>query len=395
MSCYLQKCFLIFLSLYAFSAQAMKRKCGDTNGQELNLVLVKTVESVLENKFFNQEECEKVQEIIQKRADVNCKIGKKEQTSLLKLTIEYNKKDLVNFLLQNNADVNAKNAYGLTPLIALFKMADQKGIVDLEILENLLKYKANPDGSPTWAETPLTLAASAGAIKVITLLVTHNADIDLRDHWGFSPLGRAIQHQKQEAIKELCNLGASLYRVNGLYHTAFHASVGLPKEYIETLITHGYEVNFYHQTEKQLRDTIIESLLIFRKINIPKDLQWYILAKLGIDKESSQKLIQIPALVFVNKRVEYIIRVLRHYNHSGALTALQYLQRSYGNNNLYTNEVKELFNVHELKKAHDTFKIGFPNILKSHSSNVVCQMYMNCIKLLNNVLPRPCLQFEI
>ena len=79
-------------------------------------------------------------------------------------------KDVVEVLLANGADVNAKDSGGFTPLY----MAARFGRTDL--VELLLGRNANVDAQDNDGQTPLFAAAEAGNDATVELLLAHNAE---------------------------------------------------------------------------------------------------------------------------------------------------------------------------------------------------------------------------
>lgn len=104
-------------------------------------------------------------------------------------------KEMMELLIKNKAEVNSKNKYGYTPLdFACIR----------EILEYLIQNKANINTTTEYGETPLHRAVSRGNIEVMESLIQYNANVHAKDINGQSvsdyTMNRAI-------INKLLELG--------------------------------------------------------------------------------------------------------------------------------------------------------------------------------------------
>ncbi len=104
----------------------------------------------------------------------------------------HGRKGVVALLLANNADVNAKDKRGWTPL----HIAVSYGWLTfqtVDVVALLLANKADVNARSTHGWTPLHVAAAhrhlSGAlpVSVAELLLANNADINARDNRGWTP----------------------------------------------------------------------------------------------------------------------------------------------------------------------------------------------------------------
>ena len=105
-------------------------------------------------------------------------------------------KDLVNaiieLLLKNNANINAKNSYGETPLM----MASQHGCS--HIVKLLLDWRdelgagVDLNARDIYGETALIKAAKWARVDVVELLLQHGCLDEFQDHRGFYALHAVI-----------------------------------------------------------------------------------------------------------------------------------------------------------------------------------------------------------
>lgn len=367
------------------------------NAKIANQALVRVVDMAIENKF-SQEDWAKIKECL-KNADLNHKLTQ-DKITVLMLTAERANKELFLSLLEQKADISATDKLGRTVLHRLIKLHASPSF-DIEICENLLKHKADPNIIvENWGfqQTPLAFAAYSGRSDLVKLLITYKADVNQKDTRLSTPLGWAIYKAKTgdntKTIKKLCKAGVSLLGVNSQNDTAFHLLVGREAELIRIVMTYArFEDNFYNIynqiQDKQIKEKIIEILLVLKKLRIciPEDIRLRIIAKLPINyfyhAESGlcrfflQKGYQHPYIsAQVNKRVECLRNTLITSNGKG--TALQKLHKEYPYIISYKQKVEPLFNGSKLQK--DMEKILNNEKLAQH--NLVYNMYFNCSKLL-------------
>ena len=161
-----------------------------------------------------------VEILLENNADVNAK-DNDEWTALI-LAAENGYEEIVKILLQNNANVNAnsdsgvtrypdrppKGHLGVTALLEAVKK-DHK-----QIVETLLHYNASTNiKARIWRgcygcrsreiETALITATKKGNISMVKLLVDHGAYIDAKDHYGRNALDWALINRHYEIFNIL------------------------------------------------------------------------------------------------------------------------------------------------------------------------------------------------
>jgi len=111
----------------------------------------------------------------------------------------------VNRLLSEGAGPNARGIKGHTPLIAA-----TRGHHSL-IVEQLLRTGANPDQKDDlgWAALHHAITPTDGAdLDLISILVKHNANVNIQDKRLRTPLHRAAQYGQLQAVLLLIKYGA-------------------------------------------------------------------------------------------------------------------------------------------------------------------------------------------
>ena len=115
--------------------------------------------------------------------------------------------EVVQTLLEHNADINLQSTDGETPLYWVFsKSGSREKFTDMVRL--LLKHGADPNIGNNDHTTPLHQASSLGSIKAAGLLLSHGAKVDVKDKTGRTPLQVAASKVRDELTKLLVEHGA-------------------------------------------------------------------------------------------------------------------------------------------------------------------------------------------
>jgi len=120
-----------------------------------------------------------------------------------------NRREIVVTLVENGANVNMPNAFGMSPFLGICNDGD------LELVKFFIKHDAdvnsgykkfisseNATAPPVEYITPLMMAAQGGKKEVIKLLIKHGADIKAKDSVG----EMAIDYAKNAGHKHLIEL---------------------------------------------------------------------------------------------------------------------------------------------------------------------------------------------
>jgi len=109
--------------------------------------------------------------------------------------------EIVQWLVAQGAEVNAKTDYDWTPLFYATAPRDEKiGLF-------LLKHGARPDVRNDDGDTPLHFAASYGKTEIVAELLERGADINARNARGETPLDEAVDTAWQPMIDLLRKRG--------------------------------------------------------------------------------------------------------------------------------------------------------------------------------------------
>lgn len=150
----------------------------------------------------------------------------------------WRRSDVLNVLLANDVDVNAKDEDGLTPL----HIASKRG--DLAIVIALLDKRAYINAEDKNGLTPLHLASQEGDLAIVRALLDKGAYIDARDNRGLSPLHLAVYNRHMNVVNELLAKNATINETDRNRKTPLHiASAAGDLDCVKALLENGADVN--------------------------------------------------------------------------------------------------------------------------------------------------------
>jgi ankyrin repeat protein len=128
----------------------------------------------------------------------------------LHLACNHKSPELIRYLISKGSDVEKVSIYGKPINWAA-------GSSNIEAIQILLENKVNPNGDLTCpAPAPLILAIDFGNKEMYDLLVSHGADINVKDPHGYSTLHVAAEKGDLEIVKDLVEKGVEVeYEVQG------------------------------------------------------------------------------------------------------------------------------------------------------------------------------------
>ncbi|KAF4878470.1 Vegetative incompatibility protein HET-E-1 [Colletotrichum siamense] len=122
----------------------------------------------------------------------------------LTLAARYGRVEIMRLLLDANADLEAEDVNGETPLT----MAASKGHDG--VLQLLIDRKANIEATGRNGSTPLAVAAYEGHVRISRLLLDHGANANARDDDGITPLHLAARKGHHHVVKLLLDNDADV-----------------------------------------------------------------------------------------------------------------------------------------------------------------------------------------
>ncbi|CAF4384462.1 unnamed protein product, partial [Rotaria sp. Silwood2] len=231
--------------------------------------------------------------------------------------------DVVKLLLKRDADPNAVTKLGSTP----FLLASE--ICDLDIIEACVKAGADLDFAPSGSDadnlnitgqTALFMATLKDRVDIAKFLIGKEADVNVQNRYGISPLLLCAESGNQELVQALIEAGAyvNITPTGDLAEEKFLAGqtplFGAAKrghvEICEYLIKNGADVNavtmtgatpLYTATEEGHLDVVV--LLIRYGADVNQSPKGQVARDLHLEN-------QTPLLIACMKNHEEIIRYL-------------------------------------------------------------------------------------
>ena len=174
-------------------------------------------------------------------------------------------KDVVELLIAKGANVNAENNKGKTP-VDFAQSRNRKAIVELLIarganislhaavrfgdlakVENILEDGADVDAKDRGGYTPLYYAIWNEDKDTIKLLVAKGADVSFTPKDDYPPLHYAVWNDDMELAELLVNNGAKFDAKDRYGWTAFrYAASGANRELVEFFVSKGADLSSFH-----------------------------------------------------------------------------------------------------------------------------------------------------
>lgn len=157
------------------------------------------------------------------------------------------RENIVNFLIENGADVNVENSFKTTVL----QVAAQKGY--LNIVKQLLDRKADINAQDSMGRTALIYSAMYNHTDVLKYLVEHGVDIAAKTRLGYTALLIATERGYIDEVKILLDNGVNIDEVNNLKRNALMTAIrtkyikkdkeAVKFELVKLLMDHHADIN--------------------------------------------------------------------------------------------------------------------------------------------------------
>jgi ankyrin repeat protein/predicted DNA-binding WGR domain protein len=150
--------------------------------------------------------------------------GENGLKSCLHFVYTYFSPELINFLIEQGADINHQDMYGETPLHQFVSVASS-----IKLIQLFLDRKADPSLSNLVAsKTALHVATQKGSVEIVELLLEYSPKLDVQDSQGNTPLIIASEMRSSKIVRALCQAGANPNISNQkgriALHLAFHSA---------------------------------------------------------------------------------------------------------------------------------------------------------------------------
>jgi hypothetical protein len=140
-----------------------------------------------------------VEFLLSNKAEVNAR-DINGQTPLFYAALQGHE-DVVQVLLAHGADVDAKDKNGQTPLY--------NAVSHRDVVEVLLAHGADVNNKARDGQTPLHYAVGFAGMDVVQVMLTYKADVNAKDNYGHTPLYDAQNNDVVELLRKHGSLDAS------------------------------------------------------------------------------------------------------------------------------------------------------------------------------------------
>jgi ankyrin repeat protein/CHAT domain-containing protein len=179
---------------------------------------------------------ETIKFLIDNGADVNAK-DKNGYTALM-VAVKHDHIELVKLLIDKGVDVNVKHKGNKTALMSAAKRGNT------ETVKLLIDKDADVNAKDKKGKTALMIAARLGNTKTVKLLIDKGADVNAKDSSDYTTLMRAVRLGNTEIVKLLIENGADVNAKNKADRTALMSSVVFKKaETTALLLEYGADIN--------------------------------------------------------------------------------------------------------------------------------------------------------
>jgi ankyrin repeat protein len=183
--------------------------------------------------------------------------------------------EIIQLLLNSKADINLEDKRGRTPLLWAAQTGHQTIVSKL-----LASAGVNVDYPDSDGRTPLSHAAELGPAGIVQLLLDSNADINLKDKRGRTPLLWATQEGHQTLVsKLLASAGVDVDHPDpdGRAPLSHSAELGR-REIIQLLLTSRADINLEDKlgrtpllwATRKGHETIVSELLASAGVNVDR-----------------------------------------------------------------------------------------------------------------------------
>lgn len=197
--------------------------------------------------------CDIMKTLIDNKARVNAPQDKYENTCLHESVCHKND-DAMCLLLRNDADVNACNTEGVSPLMMTFDC--KQGVSDKRI-STLIKHGADVNACDNEAKTTLHRATMLGYDSIMEILLKHDAEANKCDNDGESAIFIAVRNGYGTSVEILLQNKAAIDLLNKNGESPLDIAKRNGMEYIIKLLTEASDMNSEDSIKKHVEKPLV------------------------------------------------------------------------------------------------------------------------------------------
>jgi ankyrin repeat protein len=216
--------------------------------------------------------------------------------------------ELIKYLIQNDADVNANNEDGETAL----HRASING--HLEVVKLLIENNADVNAINEQEETALHIASFNEHLEVVKLLIENNANVNAKDEDGGTALHNASLYGHSKVVELLIEEVDDVNAKDGYGSTALHiASFYRHLKVVKLLLEKGADVD----AEGEDGDTALHIASFYGHLEVVE-----LLIEKGADVKAKNKQGDTALKIGINGATEDIIKNLNDFKYSCILNVV-------------------------------------------------------------------------
>lgn len=197
--------------------------------------------------------CDIMKTLIDNKARVNAPQDKYENTCLHESVCHKND-DAMCLLLRNDADVNACNTEGVSPLMMTFDC--KQGVSDKRI-STLIEHGADVNACDNEAKTTLHRATMLGYDSIMEILLKHDAEANKCDNDGESAIFIAVRNGYETSVEILLQNKAAIDLLNKNGESPLDIAKRNGMEYIIKLLTEASDMNSEDSIKKHVEKPLV------------------------------------------------------------------------------------------------------------------------------------------
>ncbi|UYV68873.1 hypothetical protein LAZ67_6001392 [Cordylochernes scorpioides] len=163
-------------------------------------------------------------EVVKKLVAAGAKIERENNQECIPIIMafDFHQINIALFLIHQGADVNAKDNSSSILICA--------GQGDLNMVEILIKAKANVNDKDCDGNTPLHIASLKNHVKMVNYLLKNGANVNAKNKYGITPLMIYVTKNNMEMVKTLINAKAEINEVDEQGFTALYRAANIKNE---------------------------------------------------------------------------------------------------------------------------------------------------------------------
>ena len=179
---------------------------------------------------------DEVKELLQNRADLENRSDDFRKRTPLRFAAGGGHRDVVQLLLEKNAEIETRDEFGRTPLNAAAELGHR------DVVQFLLEKKAKIETIDGRGYSLLYVAAKSGHRNVVQLILEKRAEIETRDEFGRTPLNAAAESGHRDVVQFLLEKKAKIETIDGRGYSLHAAAESGHRDVVQFLLEKNAQI---------------------------------------------------------------------------------------------------------------------------------------------------------